>query len=87
MSESFVIPDGVVLYNDLTTNHFRLLSDGNVVTKIRPPMAGKHIDRAYAYDPYTHTMWIVGPTGQLYTSNGRELTLKAYREHQAASCC
>jgi len=82
-ANSSVIRDGVILYNDLTTNHFRLLSDSDVITRIRPPVAGKNVDRAYVYDQYTRTMWIVGPTGQLYNSGGRELTLEGYRAHQA----
>ena len=81
---SFVLPDGVILYNDYSTNH--LLSNHDVITRISPPMAAKHVDRAFVYDPYTCTMWIVGPTGQLYNSNGRELTFKGYQEHQAACC-
>jgi hypothetical protein len=74
----------VVFYNDLTTNHYRRPT-GCEITRVPPPTAtGKNTDRAFVYDAYTNSMWMVSRTGQLLY-NGKELTVKEYKEYCAAA--
>ena len=83
--------DESILYNDLATNHLRRPCDPDVyITRVPPPSKGA--DRAFAYDVYTGTMFIVNGLGQLFHGvavqregkpdeiHSKELTLKAYRE-------
>jgi hypothetical protein len=79
-----VLPDDVVLYNDLSTNHFCRPVDSNITGIPPPPKASKNADRVFVYDPYTRSMWVVGPTGLMYDGSGHELTIKAYRAYWAA---
>ena len=84
------LADDTILYNDLTTNHIRRPCDPEVfITHVPPPVPSK--DRAFAYDIYTGTMFIVNGMGKLFHGvvikregksdeiHSKELTLKAYR--------
>ena len=76
--------DDFVLYNDLVTNHTRL-PKGCDVTKVPAPVANKNVSRAFVYDEYTKTMWVVGAAGKLINADGRLLTLDGYRAYWAQS--
>ena len=76
------LPKDFVLYNDLTTNHI-IRPTGCDVTKVPAPVANKNVSRAFVYDEYTKTMWVVGAGGKLYNANGKELTLADYSAYCA----
>ena len=77
-----LLPDDIVLYNDIQTNHLR-----------RPPFSVTHTgtpgkvvyaEMVLTYDPYIQSMWVTSTCGQLLF-DARVVTAETYRRIWAES--